>query len=112
MEFIKSIVEISKSLNFDIASEAQEVFHLFFHLRREELVRKVCDFIADNFDEFFENYNKIIYIDNYLAKRDFLKTLYTLLMDPRNETLLIRYLSEKKYLVQVLHLLSDVNAHI
>ena len=86
---------------FDVASDA-------FLTLKEVLTKHkqlVATFLENNYDEFFEHYDKLLHSENYVTKRQSLKLLGELLLDRANFNIMTRYISDKENLKLMMNLL-------
>uniref|UniRef100_A0A673LRY2 Calcium-binding protein 39-like n=1 Tax=Sinocyclocheilus rhinocerous TaxID=307959 RepID=A0A673LRY2_9TELE len=77
-----SYVEMS---TFDIASDAFATFKDL--LTRHKVL--VAEFLEQNYDAVFDNYEKLLHSENYVTKRQSLKLLGELLLDRHNFTVMV-----------------------
>ncbi|XP_016415925.1 calcium-binding protein 39-like [Sinocyclocheilus rhinocerous] len=79
-----SYVEMS---TFDIASDAFATFKDL--LTRHKVL--VAEFLEQNYDAVFDNYEKLLHSENYVTKRQSLKLLGELLLDRHNFTVMLNF---------------------
>jgi calcium binding protein 39 len=98
-------VELS---TFDIASDA---FLTFRDLLTKH--KTLCaTFLEQNYDKFFENYQKLLNSDNYVTRRQSLKLLGELLLDRYNFTVMTRYISNPENLKLMMNMLREKSRNI
>jgi len=87
--------------SFDISSDAFSTF-------RDSLKKQptlVPAFLIENYDHFFEKYNKLLVSDAYVTQRQSLKLLGELLLDRLNYKVMIRYIGDKDNLKIIMNLM-------
>ncbi|KAA0184283.1 hypothetical protein HAZT_HAZT002504 [Hyalella azteca] len=98
-------VEVS---TFDIASDAFSTF--------KELLTKhkgLCaEFLENNYDEVFGDYEKLLNSDNYVTRRQSLKLLGELLLDRHNFNVMKRYISNPDNLKLMMTMLKEKSRNI
>ncbi|KAG1665848.1 Protein Mo25 [Nymphon striatum] len=98
-------VEVS---TFDIASDAFSTF--------KELLTKhkiLCaEFLEQNYDKVFTNYQKLLNSENYVTKRQSLKLLGELLLDRHNFTVMTKYISNPENLKLMMMMLKEKSRNI
>lgn len=98
-------VELS---TFDIASDA---FLSFRDLLTKH--KSLCAaFLEQNYDTFFEHYQKLLHSDNYVTRRQSLKLLGELLLDRYNFTVMTRYISNPDNLKLMMNMLREKSRNI
>jgi calcium binding protein 39 len=103
-EFFK-YVELS---TFDIASDA---FLTFRDLLTKH--KTLCaSFLEENYDKFFENYQKLLHSENYVTRRQSLKLLGELLLDRYNFTVMTKYISNPDNLKLMMNMLREKSRNI
>ncbi|KAI5618421.1 calcium-binding protein 39-like isoform X1, partial [Silurus asotus] len=106
---------------FDIASDAFATFKAITQfcynclilsdlLTRHKVL--VAEFLEQNYDAVFENYEKLLHSENYVTKRQSLKLLGELLLDRHNFTVMTRYISKPENLKLMMNLLRDKSPNI
>lgn len=98
-------VELS---TFDIASDAFATFKDL--LTRHKVL--VADFLEQNYDTIFEDYEKLLQSENYVTKRQSLKLLGELILDRHNFTIMTKYISKPENLKLMMNLLRDKSPNI
>ncbi|XP_033836730.1 calcium-binding protein 39-like [Periophthalmus magnuspinnatus] len=93
---------------FDIASDAFATFKDL--LTRHKVL--VAEFLEQNYDAVFADYEKLLHSENYVTKRQSLKLLGELLLDRHNFTVMTRYISKTENLKLMMNLLRDKSANI
>ncbi|CAB1458599.1 unnamed protein product [Pleuronectes platessa] len=93
---------------FDIASDAFATFKDL--LTRHKVL--VAEFLEQNYDAVFVNYEKLLLSENYVTKRQSLKLLGELLLDRKNFTVMTRYISKPENLKLMMNLLRDKSSNI
>ncbi|RAL44300.1 hypothetical protein DM860_015660 [Cuscuta australis] len=94
--------------NFDVASDAFSTF--------KDLLTKhapaVSEFLTAHYDEFFEQYEKLLSSSNYVTRRQSLKLLSEFLLEPPNSHVMKRYIAEVRHLKIMMTLLKDSSKNI
>nr|XP_045232822.1 calcium-binding protein 39-like isoform X3 [Macaca fascicularis] len=98
-------VELS---TFDIASDAFATFKDL--LTRHKVL--VADFLEQNYDTIFEDYEKLLQSENYVTKRQSLKLLGELILDRHNFAIMTKYISKPENLKLMMNLLRDKSPNI
>ncbi|XP_054453317.1 calcium binding protein 39, like 1 [Anoplopoma fimbria] len=98
-------VELS---TFDIASDAFASFKDL--LTRHKIM--CADFLENNYDRVFTEYEKLLHSENYVTKRQSLKLLGELLLDRHNFTVMTKYISRAENLKLMMNLLRDNSRNI
>ncbi|CAN0093403.1 calcium-binding protein 39 [Petromyzon marinus] len=98
-------VEVS---TFDIASDAFATFKDL--LTRHKII--CAEFLEENYDKVFGEYEKLLNSENYVTKRQSLKLLGELLLDRHNFTIMTRYISKPENLKLMMNLLRDKSRNI
>nr|XP_048304130.1 calcium-binding protein 39-like isoform X1 [Myodes glareolus] len=98
-------VELS---TFDIASDAFATFKDL--LTRHKVL--VADFLEQNYDTVFEEYEKLLQSENYVTKRQSLKLLGELILDRHNFAIMTKYISKPENLKLMMNLLRDKSPNI
>ncbi|KAK2499945.1 hypothetical protein MC885_006538 [Smutsia gigantea] len=98
-------VELS---TFDIASDAFATFKDL--LTRHKVL--VADFLEQNYDTIFEDYEKLLQSENYVTKRQSLKLLGELILDRHNFAITTKYISKPENLKLTMNLLRDKSPNI
>uniref|UniRef100_A0A8B9EVM0 Calcium binding protein 39 like n=1 Tax=Anser cygnoides TaxID=8845 RepID=A0A8B9EVM0_ANSCY len=93
---------------FDIASDAFATFKDL--LTRHKLL--VAEFLEQNYDTIFEDYEKLINSENYVTKRQSLKLLGELILDRHNFAIMTKYISKPENLKLMMNLLRDKSPNI
>nr|XP_033804168.1 calcium-binding protein 39-like [Geotrypetes seraphini]XP_033804169.1 calcium-binding protein 39-like [Geotrypetes seraphini]XP_033804170.1 calcium-binding protein 39-like [Geotrypetes seraphini]XP_033804171.1 calcium-binding protein 39-like [Geotrypetes seraphini]XP_033804172.1 calcium-binding protein 39-like [Geotrypetes seraphini]XP_033804173.1 calcium-binding protein 39-like [Geotrypetes seraphini]XP_033804174.1 calcium-binding protein 39-like [Geotrypetes seraphini]XP_033804175.1 cal len=93
---------------FDIASDAFATFKDL--LTRHKLV--VAEFLEQNYDAVFSDYEKLLHSENYVTKRQSLKLLGELLLDRHNFPIMTKYISKPENLKLMMNLLRDKSPNI
>lgn len=93
---------------FDIASDAFATFKDL--LTRHKVL--VAEFLEQNYEAVFADYEKLLHSENYVTKRQSLKLLGELLLDRHNFTVMTRYISRTENLKLMMNLLRDKSANI
>jgi calcium binding protein 39 len=98
-------VELS---TFDIASDA---FLTFRDLLTKH--KSLCaTFLEQNYDKFFEHYQKLLHSENYVTRRQSLKLLGELLLDRYNFTVMTKYISNPENLKLMMNMLREKSRNI
>ncbi|KAA8527532.1 hypothetical protein F0562_034753 [Nyssa sinensis] len=94
--------------NFDVASDAFSTF--------KDLLTKhstaVSEFLTAHYDEFFEQYEKLLTSANYVTRRQSLKLLSEFLLEAPNSHIMKRYIVEVRHLKIMMMLLKDSSKNI
>lgn len=94
--------------NFDIASDAFSTF--------KDLLTKhataVSEFLTAHYNEFFEQYEKLLTSANYVTRRQSLKLLSEFLLESPNAHTMKRYIAEVRHLKVMMTLLKDSSKNI
>lgn len=94
--------------NFDVASDAFSTF--------KDLLTKhedaVSEYLTSHYDEFFEEYEKLLSSSNYVTRRQSLKLLSEFLLETPNSHIMKRYIVEVRYLKVMMTLLKDSSKNI
>ncbi|XP_054442307.1 calcium-binding protein 39-like isoform X1 [Pteronotus mesoamericanus] len=98
-------VELS---TFDIASDAFATFKDL--LTRHKVL--VAEFLGQNYDTIFEDYEKLLQSENYVTKRQSLKLLGELILDRHNFAIMTKYISKPENLKLMMNLLRDKSPNI
>ncbi|KAK6325410.1 hypothetical protein J4Q44_G00047520 [Coregonus suidteri] len=93
---------------FDIASDAFATFKDL--LTRHKVL--VAEYLEQNYDAIFDQYEKLLHSENYVTKRQSLKLLGELLLDRHNFTVMTRYISKPENLKLMMNLLRDKSPNI
>lgn len=88
---------------FEIAADAFATFKDLV-TRHKELVAEILE---SRFDEFFSKYNKLLKSENFFTRRQLLKLLGELLLDPHNVRVMVKYVANVHNLVLMMNLLRD-----
>ncbi|KAI0980376.1 hypothetical protein GJ496_003641 [Pomphorhynchus laevis] len=98
-------VELS---TFDIASDAFSTFKEFL-IRHKTLA---ANFLEENYNTFFELYEKLLLSENYVTRRQSLKLLSELLLYRSNFSVMARYISNPDNLKLMMNLFREKSSHI
>ncbi|KAJ7426956.1 Calcium-binding protein 39-like protein [Willisornis vidua] len=93
---------------FDIASDAFATFKDLL-TRHKSLV---AEFLEQNYDPIFEDYEKLLHSENYVTKRQSLKLLGELILDRHNFAIMTKYISKPENLKLMMNLLRDKSPNI
>lgn len=93
---------------FDIASDAFATFKDL--LTRHKLM--VAEFLEQNYDRIFNDYEKLLHSENYVTKRQSLKLLGELILDRHNFSIMTEYISKPENLKLMMNLLRDKSPNI
>mmetsp|Transcript_29951 Transcript_29951/g.39378 ORF Transcript_29951/g.39378 Transcript_29951/m.39378 type:complete len:344 (-) Transcript_29951:321-1352(-) len=94
--------------NFDVASDA-------FATLRELLTKNkevAAQFLDAHYDAVFEHYSSLLNSGNYVTKRQSLKLLGELLLDRTNFSIMMKYISDKRNMKQIMMMMRDPSANI
>ncbi|PSR85179.1 Calcium-binding protein [Actinidia chinensis var. chinensis] len=94
--------------NFDVASDAFSTFKDL--LTKHETA--VSEFLTAHYDEFFEQYEKLLTSSNYVTRRQSLKLISEFLLESPNSHIMKRYIVEVRYLKVMMTLLKDSSKNI
>ncbi|XP_036410363.1 calcium-binding protein 39-like [Megalops cyprinoides] len=97
-----------ETCTFDIASDAFATFRDL--LTRHKFLS--AEFLEQNYDRFFSEYEKLLHSENYVTKRQSLKLLGELLLDRHNFNIMTKYISEQENLKLVMNLLRNKSRNI
>ncbi|KAL7004475.1 Hym1p [Cystobasidiomycetes sp. EMM_F5] len=100
-ENLYSFIDYIDKTTFGIACDAMTNF-------KELLTRHkplVAEFLDNNYDRFFQNFNLLITSPNYVTQRQSLRLLSELLLDRANFTVMSRYISSEENLKTIMNLL-------
>ncbi|KAI4345534.1 hypothetical protein L6164_012648 [Bauhinia variegata] len=93
---------------FDVSSDAFSTF--------KDLLTKhgkvVSEFLKAHYDEFFDQYEKLLTSPNYVTRRQSLKLLSDFLLEAPNSQIMKRYILEVRYLKVMMTLLRDSSKNI
>ncbi|GKT20913.1 Mo25-like protein [Aduncisulcus paluster] len=94
--------------NFDVASES---FTLLKHILLRFRIL-TSEFLSREYDIFFKNYNTLLLEGNFVIKRQALKLLSEILIEPRNGDVRDRYIGVDENLKLIMVFLKDKSAAI
>ncbi|CAI9303974.1 unnamed protein product [Lactuca saligna] len=94
--------------NFDIESDAAATFKEL--LTRHKSI--VAEYLNNNYDWFFMEYNKLLESSNYITRRNAIKLLGAMLLDRSNTAVMVRYVSSLQNMRILMNLLRDSNKTI
>ncbi|KAJ4924277.1 hypothetical protein JOQ06_000517 [Pogonophryne albipinna] len=106
-DFYKFFLYVEMS-TFDIASDAFATFKDL--LTRHKVL--VAEYLEQNYEAVFTDYEKLLHSENYVTKRQSLKLLGELLLDRHNFTVMTRYISKPENLKLMMNLLRDKSPNI
>jgi len=98
-------VEVS---TFDIASDAFATFKEL--LTRHKML--AADFLEANYDQVFQQYEKLLHSDNYVTRRQSLKLLGELLLDRHNFSVMTKNISNPDNLKLMMNMLKEKSRNI
>ncbi|XP_073301015.1 uncharacterized protein [Primulina huaijiensis] len=94
--------------NFDVTSDAFSTF--------KDLLTKhasaVSEYLTTHYNEFFEQYEKLLTSVNYVTRRQSLKLLSEFLLESLNSQIMKRYIAEVRHLKVMMTLLKDSSRNI
>ncbi|KAL3812738.1 hypothetical protein ACJIZ3_014006 [Penstemon smallii] len=94
--------------NFDVSSDAFSTF--------KDLLTKhapaVSEYLNTHYNEFFEQYEKLLTSTNYVTRRQSLKLLSDFLLESPNSHIMKRYIAEVRHLKVMMMLLKDSSKNI
>jgi len=99
---LQFFVEIEER-KFEVSSDAFVTFRDLL-TRHKDLV---AHFLDEKFDEFFSRYNQCLRSKNYMTRRQLLKLLGELLLDPANVAVMLHYVGDVQNLILMMTLLKD-----
>lgn len=70
------------------------------------------DFLTDNIDKFFVEYNRLLQSSNYVTKRQSIKLLGEILLDRTNYVIMTAYIDSPEHLKLIMNLLRDKSKNI
>jgi len=97
------LFDFVKQTNFDVASDAFNTLKSFLTKNKD----KVFEYLRENYEQFFYDYNQLILSPNYVTKRQSLKLLGDILLEKENKTIMMKYIGEKQNLKLLMMLLKD-----
>ncbi|XP_048458776.1 calcium-binding protein 39-like [Rhincodon typus] len=107
-EHFRDFFKYVEMSTFDIASDA---FATFKDLLTRHKV--MCgQFLEQNYELVFNDYEKLLHSENYVTKRQSLKLVGELLLDRHNFTIMTRYISKPENLKLMMNLLRDQSRNI
>ncbi|XP_076911535.1 putative MO25-like protein At5g47540 [Bidens hawaiensis] len=107
-DHMKTFFSYQHDTNFDVASDAAATF-------KELLTRHkstVAEYLDNNYDWFFTEYNKLMESSNYITRRNAVKLLGAMLLDRSNTAVMVRYVSSLENMRLLMNLLRDSNKTI
>ncbi|KAK7899475.1 hypothetical protein WMY93_020328 [Mugilogobius chulae] len=116
-----SLIENLHRIDFE---GKKDVVHLFSNIVRRQIGTRTptdlltrhkitcADFLENNYDRVFTEYEKLLHSDNYVTKRQSLKLLGELLLDRHNFTVMTKYISRAENLKLMMNLLRDNSRNI
>ncbi|KAK9379144.1 Mo25-like protein [Kockiozyma suomiensis] len=107
-DLIWSFFEYVQLPAFETASDA-------FSTLRDLLTRHkslALDFLTDNIDKFFVEYNRLLQSSNYVTKRQSIKLLGEILLDRTNYVIMTAYIDSPEHLKLIMNLLRDKSKNI
>mmetsp|Transcript_11561 Transcript_11561/g.34696 ORF Transcript_11561/g.34696 Transcript_11561/m.34696 type:complete len:336 (+) Transcript_11561:410-1417(+) len=94
--------------NFEVASDAFTTFKDLL-TRHKQLIAR---FTLEHYTQFFSGYTMLLKSDNYVTRRQSLKLLGEILLDPTNAKTMMRYVSDQDNLKLMMVLLKDTSKSI
>uniref|UniRef100_A0A182TAA3 Mo25-like protein n=1 Tax=Anopheles maculatus TaxID=74869 RepID=A0A182TAA3_9DIPT len=93
---------------FDVASDA---FYTFKELLTQH--HMLCaTFLEQNYDKVFGHYEQLLNSENYMTRRQSLKLLGEILLEPHNFTVMMKYITNPANLKLIMNLLKDKSRNI
>merc|ERR1712060_863182 len=89
--------------NFDIMSDAFTSLKLLTTRHKGIL----SQWLEENYDTFFKKFNDLVSSKNYVSRRQSLKLLGEILLERKNRTVMIRYISDRENLKLMMTMLKD-----
>ena len=75
--------------------------------------KSLCaSFLEQNYEKFFDHYQKLLHSDNYVTRRQSLKLLGELLLDRYNFSIMTRYISNPDNLKLMMNMLREKSRNI
>lgn len=107
-EYFYKFFEYVEVSTFDIASDAFSTFKEL--LTRHKILS--AQFLEENYDKVFTQYQSLLNSENYVTRRQALKLLGELLLDRHNFTTMTRYISNPDNLKLMMNLLREKSRNI
>ncbi|XP_074271969.1 putative MO25-like protein At5g47540 [Silene latifolia] len=108
-EHLKKFFDFIQLPNFDIAADAAATFKELMTRHKST----VAEFLSNNYDWFFEDYNsKLLESSNYITRRQAVKLLGDMLLDRSNSATMTKYVSSRENLRILMNLLRDTSKTI
>ncbi|XP_071727124.1 putative MO25-like protein At5g47540 [Rutidosis leptorrhynchoides] len=107
-DHMKTFFHYQHDPNFDISSDAAATF-------KELLTRHkstVAEYLNNNYDWFFAEYNALLESSNYITRRNAILLLGAMLLDRSNTAVMVRYVSSLENMRILMNLLRDSNKTI
>jgi len=89
--------------NFDIMSDAFTSLKLLTTRHKGIL----SQWLEENYDTFFKKFNALVSSKNYVSRRQSLKLLGEILLERKNRTVMIKYISDRENLKLMMTMLKD-----
>ncbi|KAH9611872.1 hypothetical protein KSS87_019551 [Heliosperma pusillum] len=103
-EHLKKFFDFIQLPNFDIAADAAATFKELMTRHKST----VAEFLSNNYDWFFEDYNsKLLESSNYITRRQAVKLLGDMLLDRSNSATMTKYVSSRENLRILMNLLRE-----
>ncbi|OMO94364.1 Armadillo-like helical [Corchorus capsularis] len=101
---MKNFFDYLQNPNFDIQSDVQATFKELMTRHKST----VAEFLSENYDWFFEDYNtKLLQSESYITRRHAVKLLGDMLLDRSNSAVMVRYVSSLDNMRIMMNLLRD-----
>ncbi|MFS7980048.1 putative peptidase M13, armadillo-like helical [Helianthus anomalus] len=107
-DHIKLFFRYIQDSSFDIASDAAATFTELLTRHKST----VAEYLSENYDWFFREYNSLLESSNYITRRNAVRLLRALLLDRSNTSVMVRYVCSLDNLRIVMNLLRDSNKTI
>ncbi|KAI4308473.1 hypothetical protein L6164_031549 [Bauhinia variegata] len=108
-EHLKKFFDYIQTPNFEIVSDAFATFKELMTRHKST----VADFLSQNYDWFFQEYNsKLLESTSYITRRQGVKILGLMLLDRSNSAVMVRYVSSLDNMRILMNLFRDSNKAI
>lgn len=97
------LFEYIENPSFEVASDAWASFRSLLKTHKAT----VAEFLMENYEEFFNNYHKLLTSSNYVVRRQSLKFLAEIILERANAQIAMRYISDTPNFMLVMNLLKD-----
>ncbi|KAL4581407.1 hypothetical protein LXL04_017621 [Taraxacum kok-saghyz] len=107
-DHMKTFFNYQHDANFDIESDASATFTELLTRHKST----VAEYLNNNYDWFFTEYNKLLESANYITRRNAIKLLGAMLLDRSYSSVMVRYVSSLENMRILMNLLRDSNKTI